>query len=583
VVVISCNEANNLPRLLASLNGVADEVVIFDSGSTDGTVEWAREAGARVFQCAWEGWSKTKNKANLEARGRWTLSLDADEALTPESAASILQHIQGPLKDDAGAWRVGEINRLTNYCGHWVKHSGWYPDRKLRLWPTGIATWKGAIHEEIEVRGHSTISQIQGDVAHHSYPMPADHLRQIERFGHVWAEDQHARGRTTSLGQVVVKVAAQWIKSFVIKAGFLDGATGWTISRRSAWATWRKHALLRQILKPTAPALKKVLISRTDALGDLVVTLPMVSALKAAHPGVQVDVLVRGYALPVANCAQNVDKAFEWTSEMALDPKGKGAASLAAENYDAVVFAFPDKAALQAGKAAKIPIRVASGRRWHTLTRVQHRIWDSRQHSGGHEAWHGLRMLIPLGIDAEYPFRSDVNLTAPNPDPVVNQILEQTHPLPVLLHPGSNGSAGNWSATSFASLAKRIAESGQAVAFTGTEREQIEFEKHCPSHPLIHDLGGRLNLNQLLALQSAAGLVVASSTGPLHTAAALGVPTLGLYGCHAPEWAERWAPLGPFVHVLRAENTTNQGQLDLAVDEVFKASMAALSGAKRTA
>lgn len=581
VVIIARNEASHLPRLLTSLDGVADEVIVFDSGSTDGTVDLAKKAGAKVFQCAWEGWSKTKNKANREAIGQWTLSLDADEALTPESAAAILAHIQGPTTDESGALRVGEINRLTHYCGHWVKHSGWYPDRKVRLWPTHTATWQGAIHEQVVFQSRHTLSRMAGDVAHYSYPVPADHLRQIEKFGRIWAEDQHARGLSTPMGIVVLKVAAQWIKSYVVKAGFLDGATGWTIARRSAWATWRKHAWLRQLRRPKQTSLKKVLITRTDALGDLVVTLPMVRALKSTHPGIQVDVLVRGYAIPVAECANQIDTVVEWTSAMAADPKGTGAQALAAAHYDAVVFAFPDKAVLRAGQSARIPIRIASGRRWQTLTRINHRIWDSRRHSGGHEAWHGLRMLMPLSVDPEVPFRNEVNLMAPQPDAMVNAFLKQTGPLPVLLHPGSNGSAGNWSPERFARLAERMAEAGQAVAITGTEQERVEFEASLPQHPLVFSVSGHFNLTQLMAFQAASGLVVASSTGPLHTAASMGVPTLGLYGKHAPEWAARWAPLGPCVHLLETAETTPEGKLDFSVEAVFKASMAALSDPKR--
>ena len=120
VVIITRNEAHNLPRLLEAVKDLADEVVVFDSGSTDGTPEIARRSGAKVEDCEWEGWSATKNKANLAAGGDWILSLDADE--TPDTACidAVRAHMAQGAKTANGDWRVGEINRLTNSCGRWV-------------------------------------------------------------------------------------------------------------------------------------------------------------------------------------------------------------------------------------------------------------------------------------------------------------------------------------------------------------------------------------------------------------------------------------------------------------------------------
>ncbi|MCH1576500.1 MAG: glycosyltransferase family 2 protein, partial [Flavobacteriales bacterium] len=227
VVVIALNEAQNLPRLLRAVGEWADEILVFDSGSTDGTVELAKEAGAHVVNCPWEGWSTTKNKANAAARGEWILSLDADEAPDAACAAAIRQHIQGGVKTTEGSWRVGEVNRMTNYCGQWVRHSGWFPDRNIRLWPRGAAQWAGAIHETPEFQEPTTKTRLPGVVEHYSYPHRADHLSQIEKFGRVWAEDQFASGKSTPLALVGLKVVAQWVKTFCIKRGFLDGHTGW--------------------------------------------------------------------------------------------------------------------------------------------------------------------------------------------------------------------------------------------------------------------------------------------------------------------------------------------------------------------
>ncbi len=137
------------------------------------------------------------------------------------------------------------------------------------------------------------------------------------------------------------------------------------------------------------------------------------------------DLLVRGYAIPVAKQALGVDDVVEWSSDMTNDPNGAGAKAIQAGNYDALVMAYPEKSVAVAGQAAGVAIRIATGKRWHTLRRVTQRIWDSRHSSGGHEAWHGLRMLLPLGVESDFSYRRSVGLKAPKSDQKVTQILEE--------------------------------------------------------------------------------------------------------------------------------------------------------------
>jgi len=261
----------------------------------------------------------------------------------------------------------------------------------------------------------------------------------------------------------------------------------------------------------------------------------------------------------------------EWTATMANRPGDAGAEALRQGGYDVSIHAFPDAAVLKAAHRAGIPMRIATGRRWQGLRYGTHRCWDSRRASGGHEAWHGLRLLLPLNIDPDRAHRTACGLEAPKADPVVRGHLTSVDRPLALLHPGSHGSAGNWPPERFAELATRLADAGYSVGLTGTEREKEAFAPHRPNRPNIVDYGGQFDLTQLMALQSAAALVVASSTGPLHTAAALGTPCVGLYGPAAPEWAERWAPLGPSVRVCTAEACTADGALDLSVDNILEA------------
>ena len=578
VVVITLNEAHNLPRLLHAVSGWADEVLVFDSGSTDGTVALAEAGGARVVNCPWEGWSKTKNKANAAAKGQWILSLDADEAPDAACAAAIRQHIQGGMRTPDGRWRVGEVNRMTHYCGQWVHHSGWFPDLNIRLWPHGAAQWAGAIHEAPVFQEPTEKVGLSGIVEHYSYPHRADHLSQIEKFGKVWAEDQFALGRSTPPVLAGLKVIAQWVKTFCIKRGFLDGRTGWTIARLSAWATWRKHARLRAMHVGKTLTPQKILVARTDALGDLVLTLPMLRALRKRFPNAQIDLLVRPYAAALACASQDVDGVLIWEDGKATTGSHDTGDALIRHEYDAVVLAYPDAQVVHSCVRAGIPIRLGTARRRHTFGRMTHPNWDSRKDSGGHESWHGLRLLMPLGIEASNSSFQDTLIRPPVADDAVKEALSGMSQAPVLLHPGSHGSAGNWSPERFAALASSLVRSGMTVAFTGTAQEGRDFAPYFPEVEGAVSWFGRFDLNQLLAAQSGSQAVVASSTGPLHTATAMGVPGIGLYGKTAPAWAARWAPIGPQVTVLEADSVDPDGHLDISVERV-KAAVLAFSDA----
>jgi hypothetical protein len=140
------------------------------------------------------------------------------------------------------------MNRLTNYCGHWVKHCGWYPDTKLRLVKKNNARWKGVNpHDRLEMNANEETGWLSGDLLHYSYYTKEDHLCQIEYFGDIAARELYQQGGKSSWVKIILKTIAQFIKSFVIKRGFLDGKTGFVISRLSAFATFRKYIKLKNL------------------------------------------------------------------------------------------------------------------------------------------------------------------------------------------------------------------------------------------------------------------------------------------------------------------------------------------------
>lgn len=240
--IITYNEERNLDRCLQSLAGLADEIVVVDSFSTDETEAIAKRHGARFITHTFEGHIQQKNYALEQTTGDWILSLDADEGLDETLRASIVSVMKNP-----GAQGFS-MNRLTNYCGHWVKHCGWYPDTKVRLVQRGAARWTGVNpHDRLELIGDAQPAHLQGDILHYSYYTREDHLRQIEYFGNIASRELHAQGKRISMPMIATKVIAQFVKSYFLKTGFLDGTTGFTIARLSAYATWRKYTMLRAL------------------------------------------------------------------------------------------------------------------------------------------------------------------------------------------------------------------------------------------------------------------------------------------------------------------------------------------------
>ncbi|MGB0423492.1 MAG: glycosyltransferase family 2 protein [Flavobacteriales bacterium] len=242
VVVITFNEERNIQRCLQSVKELADEVVVVDSFSTDRTKAICLENGVKFIEHAFEGHIQQKNWAWNQASCDFVLSLDADEALTPELKESIAKVKENPK------FNGYTLNRLTYYCGHWVKHSGWYPDTKLRLFKKGDGEWGGVNpHDKFMMNQAQETPNLNGDLLHYSYYSKEDHFKQIEYFSAIAAQELHKSGKRVSTFTIGLKMLAQFVKNYILKRGFLDGRTGWLIAIRSSYATLRKYSKLKEL------------------------------------------------------------------------------------------------------------------------------------------------------------------------------------------------------------------------------------------------------------------------------------------------------------------------------------------------
>ncbi|MFO7789822.1 MAG: glycosyltransferase family 2 protein [Bacteroidales bacterium] len=243
VVIITYNEAKNIGRCLKSVRGVADEIVVVDSFSEDETVEIAESYGAKVITHAFEGHIEQKNYANTQASHPHILSLDADEALSPE----LYKHI-AEIKTN---WQYDaySFNRLTNYCGRWIRHCGWYPDIKVRLFDSRCGSWKGINPHDKYVVESGNVKYIKADILHYSYYTVSDHIKQIDYFSGIKAKELFKQNKKCRFIKRYFAASFKFFSMYFIKAGFLDGYEGYMIARLSATSTLLKYYKLNYLHK----------------------------------------------------------------------------------------------------------------------------------------------------------------------------------------------------------------------------------------------------------------------------------------------------------------------------------------------
>lgn len=237
LIVITKNEAGQIARCLHSVP-FASQVVVVDSGSSDGTVEIAKSLGAQVVQTPdWPGFGPQKNRALDLARCDWVLSLDADEYLSLPLQEQVRQALQS---SDVSAFR---FPRRSSYCGQFMHHSGWYPDYVTRLFIRGSARFSGDIvHEQLMVQG--PLGTLKADLMHESFKTLDDVLAKLNAYSTAGAEKMHRSGRRGSLTQAVARGLWAFFRTYVLRLGFLDGRRGFLLAVSNAEGTYYRYVKL---------------------------------------------------------------------------------------------------------------------------------------------------------------------------------------------------------------------------------------------------------------------------------------------------------------------------------------------------
>lgn len=239
---ITCfNEEDKIRRCLKSLSW-CDEIVVLDSFSTDRTIEICKEFTDRVYQHKWLGYIGQKNLVKQQARFPWVLFLDADEEMSPKLREEILERFEA----GHGNVTAYQFPRLVYYLGRWVRHGGWYPDIKLRLFRKDFGSSAGVEpHDHVEVQG--VVKTLKHPIWHYTYDSIADHLQQINRFSTISAEEKFKNGQKFRFADFMFRPVWRFVKGYVVKKGFLEGFHGFLVAAICSFEVVLKYAKLREL------------------------------------------------------------------------------------------------------------------------------------------------------------------------------------------------------------------------------------------------------------------------------------------------------------------------------------------------
>ncbi|MBR06377.1 MAG: glycosyl transferase [Rickettsiales bacterium] len=239
-VVITYNEAQHIESCIRALQQVTDEIIVVDSFSGDNTPEICMNLGVKFFTHRYEGQVEQKNYALTLTSYEIVLSVDGDEVLSDKLINSInIEKSQGfPCEGY-------ELNRLTNYAGHWIKHGGWYPDWKLRLWHKSKGSWQGQNpHDRVILYEDVKSKRLKGDILHYAFESVREHQSRMENYATIGAQSMFSSGKKANRALLLLSPAWKFVRDYLVKRGFLDGKYGFVIARLSAKSKYLKYKKL---------------------------------------------------------------------------------------------------------------------------------------------------------------------------------------------------------------------------------------------------------------------------------------------------------------------------------------------------
>ena len=534
VVIITFNEEKNIARCIDSLRLLGDEIVVVDSFSKDCTKRICLEKGVRFIEHLFEGHIQQKNFALSQATYDYVLSLDADEYLSEELHKSILNAKQNWV---GHAYRM---NRLSSYGGKWIKHGNWYPDQKIRLWDRHMGSWGGENpHDKVLLKRGSKVVHLKGDLMHLAYQDSAQTLSKIQQYSSIFARENVSQ-KSSSILKIIGHTFFSFFKSYFIKIGFRDGFEGLMVAAAEANHVFYKYSKLYEANQRSSIG-ERIIISRTDNLGDVILTLPMAGYLKSVFPKAQIYFIGKKYTEAVIKQSVYVDHFLD-REEILKNPS-----ILSSVHASTILFIYPDNQLAQLAKKIKIPQRVATAHRWFNWFYCNQLVDFSRLLSDLHESQLNFKLLKPFRLNSNLDLAEISTYYGLQAKAMDFSNLLRPKMFNLIIHPKSKGSAREWGLENFAKLIEELPANYFNIFITGLKEEGELMRKEMPSifkAVNVTDLTGKLSLSELVSFVSSVDGLLAGSTGVLHLAAALGINSLGLYSPMRPIHPGRWKPIG---------------------------------------
>ena len=533
-VVITFNEEGNIERCLNSILPVVDELVVVDSFSTDRTQEICLAKGARFIQNRFVSHIEQKNFALSLATHECVLSLDADEYLSAELTESILR-----VKTD---WKVEayRMNRLSSYGGKWIRHGDWYPDRKIRLWKKSFGSWGGENpHDRVILTKNARVQQLKGNLMHRAYSDAYESIQKIQRYSDIFARENVGKKRS-SVFKIYIHSTFAFFRSFVLKRGFQDGFAGLMVAKAVANHVFYKYSKLYELNRFSELG-SCLFISRTDNLGDVVLTIPLAGYLKKKIPGLRIYLIGRSYTQPVIESSCFID-GFIDRAQFISNPMG-----FLTLKPTSIIHVFPDTEIARVAVKMGIKTRVGTAHRWYHWLTCNRLVFFSRIRSELHEAQLNFKLLQPFLLSNDLDKVEIQKLYGLRPKLGRAEFPIDPNRFNLIIHPKSKGHGREWPLACYLELVECLAPQRFQILITGLSSEGELIRKELPElfgQPHVVDMTGKTSLLEMMALISQSDALLAGSTGVLHVAAALGKPAIGLFVPLKPIHPGRWSPIG---------------------------------------